>query len=115
MASNSRLAIAVHSAGLLALSDETPMTSETIAKSAGTNAVVVRRIIGALTKAGIVEVRKGSGGGARLTRGPGSISLAEIYDALEEDKLFLVPELGPAHGCPVGRWPPPAGRRRYHE
>lgn len=103
MASNSRLAIAVHSAGLLAIAGETPMTSESLALSSRTNPVVVRRIVGALAKAGIVGVKKGAGGGAYLLREPEDISLADIHDALGECELFAVPDLGPSHECPVGK------------
>ncbi len=103
MASNSRLAIAVHTAGVLALRDASPVASEMIARSVGTNPVVVRRIVGSLVKGGIVEVRKGTGGGAFLLRKPENISLGDIYRALGEDELFQVPELAEDHECPVGK------------
>jgi Rrf2 family protein len=103
MASNSRLAIAVHTAGILALRGSEPVTSEMVAASVGTNPVVVRRIVGSLVRSGIVEVRKGTGGGSTLTRPPELITIADIYTALDEDDLFQVPKLGKDHGCPVGR------------
>ena len=103
MASNSRLAIAVHTAGIIALGRCEPVSSELIARSAGTNPVVVRRIVGSLVKGGLVKVRKGTGGGAYLLRPAEKISLADIYLALEEDELFQVPELGSDHECPVGK------------
>lgn len=103
MASNSRLAMAVHTAGILALNEKVPVTSEMIATSVGTNPVVIRRIIGCLVKGGIVDVRKGAGGGSLLTRAPSDISIGDIYDALDEDHLFQVPSLGETHSCPIGR------------
>jgi len=103
MASNSRLAIAVHTAGILAMNERAPVTSEMIASSVGTNPVVIRRIVGSLVKGGIVDVRKGTGGGSLLTRAPKDITIGDIYEALDEDDLFQVPELGAEHSCPVGR------------
>ena len=103
MASNSRLAIAVHAAGILAVRRRSPVSSVALARSVKTNPVVVRRILSALAKSGLIEVRKGSGGGACLAREPELISVAEIYRALGEDDLFQVPELGEEHSCRIGR------------
>jgi Rrf2 family protein len=103
MASNSRLATAIHTMGMVAAMGEcTNVKSESIAESVGTNAVVVRRIIGSLVKHGLIEVQMGSGGGSRITRPPNEITLAEIYLALEEGSLFQVPILEESHGCKMG-------------
>ena len=59
---SSRFTMAVHILALLALEKNTLCTSEWIAKSVNTNPVVVRRIIGKLKKAGLVNVRPGTGG-----------------------------------------------------
>lgn len=103
MAGNSRLATAIHVAGMLSFAEEMPMTSDAIAASCGTNPVVIRRIVGQLTRSGLVSVKKGTGGGARLSRPPAEITLADIYEALDEGALFDVPQLELAHPCPVGR------------
>ncbi len=103
MAGNSKFATAIHVAGVLSFAERMPVTSEAIAESCGTNPVVIRRIIGLLTKHGLVEVKKGAGGGARLTRDPARISLATIYDALEEDPVFDVPQFDEGHACAVGK------------
>lgn len=103
MASNSRLAIAIHSMGMIAAMGEcSNVKSESIAESVGTNPVVVRRIIGSLVKHGLIEVQMGTGGGSRITRAPNEITLAEIYLALEEGPLFQVPILEETHGCKMG-------------
>jgi len=113
MASNSRLAIAIHTAGMLAFGDEMPVTSKMIAESVDTNPVVIRRIIGNLVKHGLVEVKMGTGGGSRLTRKPEEITLSEIYQALEEGEIFNVPDLKESHGCPVGKIVRPVLRRIF--
>ena len=113
MASNSRLAIAIHTAGMLAFGEEMPMTSTMIAKSVDTNPVVIRRIIGNLVKHGLVEVKMGTGGGSRLTKEPEEISIAEIYLALEEGEIFNVPEMDESHGCPIAKLVRPVLKRVF--
>ena len=103
MAGNTRFATAIHVAGMLSFAEKMPLTSETIAQSCNTNPVVIRRIIGQLTKKGLVEVKMGTGGGSRLTKKPAEITLGEIYSALEESSLFEVPQFGEDHQCEVGK------------
>ena len=102
MASNSRLAIAIHTVGIIAFLGGKRVTSRIIAGSVNTNPVVIRRIIASLVKQGLVEVQMGAGGGSRLTRPPEKITLADIYIALEEGKIFDVPILDDSHQCPIG-------------
>jgi DNA-binding IscR family transcriptional regulator len=103
MAGNSRLATAIHVAGMLSFAGKVPLTSESIAQSIDTNAVVIRRMIGLLTKAEIVKVKMGVGGGACLAKNPSEITLAEIYLALDENSVFDVPQLNEAHHCVLGK------------
>lgn len=103
MAGNTRLATAIHVAGILSFAEQIPLTSDVIAQSCNTNAVVIRRIIGQLTRQGLVEVKMGTGGGSRLTKSPDKITLGEIYEALEEGSLFEVPQFDEEHQCQVGK------------
>jgi Rrf2 family protein len=103
MAANTRFAVAIHAMGMLAFGDELNVTSDDIAKSIRTNPVVVRRLLAQLTRRGLVAVKQGAGGGARLTRPPQQITLSDIYLALGEGPLFQVPLLGETHECAVGR------------
>lgn len=100
---NSRLATAIHVAGMLSFAEQIPMTSEAIAQSCNTNPVVIRRIIGLLTRFGLVTVKMGTGGGARLTKKPEEINLAEIYEALDEGAVFEVPQFDENFHCEVGK------------
>jgi Rrf2 family protein len=84
-------------------------SSESIARSVDTNPVVVRRLIGRLSKAGLVLVRKGQGGGAMLARPANLITLGEIYRAVEPGPLFSMPEKS-EHSCPIGRYVRPVLR-----
>lgn len=83
MKRNSRLALALHTLGHMA-DDDRVRTSSDIADHAGTNPVVVRRVLGKLREAGLVTSEKGPSGGWRLARSPQKITLADIYLALGE-------------------------------
>ena len=77
--------------------------ADAIARSVGTNPVVVRRVCGLLVRAGLVHMKKGQNGGALLTRAPEKISLGDIYRAVEQDPVLPVPQLDSSHKCAVGR------------
>ncbi len=77
-------------------------TSEQVANSVNTNPVVIRRLLGELRDAGLVESRRGAGAGWRLTRPPESISLADVYAAVEDGPLFALHSAEPNQKCPVG-------------
>jgi len=79
-------------------------TSDYIAESVNTNPVVIRRIVGMLSKAGLVEVKPGVAG-ARLAKRPCEITLLDIYHAVhvvQEDSLFGIHENSDTK-CPVGK------------
>lgn len=59
-------------------------TSAEIADHAGTNPVVVRRVLGKLREAGLLASEKGHSGGWRLARAAQEITLADVYLALDE-------------------------------
>jgi DNA-binding IscR family transcriptional regulator len=102
MPTSSRFAVAIHILSLLALNREDPMRSEDIAGSVGTNAAVVRRIIGSLVAAGLVQTRLGHGGGAILARPTTSITLRDVFQTVEEGEFFALPHSVPNGVCYVG-------------
>ena len=78
-------------------------TSEWIAESVNTNPVVIRRVIGKLRDAELVQVRRGIGG-ATLLKPLEEITLLDVYRAVEvveEGELFQMHEK-PNPNCPVG-------------
>lgn len=105
MAANSRFAVAVHVAALLAHREalgEQWVSSTGLADSVRTNPVVVRRALGALAKAGLVRTQPGRRGGARLARRAEEIPLVEIYHAVERGEGLLAPNPNPTQRtCPV--------------
>ncbi|KZE55604.1 Rrf2 family transcriptional regulator [Brevibacillus parabrevis] len=100
---SSRFSIAVHILSLLSIDANSHHTSEWIAGSVNTNPVIIRRVLGQLKKAGLVNVRAGAGG-ASLARELASITLLDIYRAVEvveEGQLFHIHD-HPNPACPVG-------------
>ncbi|WP_420861527.1 RrF2 family transcriptional regulator [Algirhabdus cladophorae] len=84
MKRNSRLSLALHTLGHMAGDPDRTRTSADIADHAGTNPVVVRRVLGKLREAGLLTSEKGHAGGWRLARKPQDITLADVYLALDE-------------------------------
>ena len=103
MSISSRSAVGIHVLTLLAQSGEEPLSSEVMAGSVNTNAVVIRRELGLLRQAGLVRSQEGSGGGWRLARNPKRITLLDVYRAVEKEKLFSLHNQQPNPACRVGR------------
>jgi Rrf2 family protein len=83
---------------------ESPMSSEQIAHSVGTNASYVRKVAARLSRAGIVEGRRGVSGFS-LLKAPKDISLLDVYRAVEQSEDVHVFDVhqNPSDECIVGR------------
>ena len=80
---------------------EEKITSNVLADTTGVNPVNIRKILAKLKAAGLVEIKSGIGG-AYLSKSMEEITLADIYDAVEEkEELFPMHEHPNVH-CPVG-------------
>lgn len=102
---NSKCSLALHC--LLLIAEFAPgerVTSETLARSTGCNAVTIRNLTGVLKKAGILSIARGVGGAA-LARPAEDISLWDVYSAI--DAAFPSPMIpvhpNPSARCPVGK------------
>lgn len=84
MKRNSRLSLALHTLSHMAGDPFRVRTSADIADHAGTNPVVVRRVLGKLREAGLLTSEKGHAGGWKLAKPAEGISLADVYLALDE-------------------------------
>lgn len=102
---SSRFTIAVHILICIETFKENyKVTSDFLASSVNVNAVVIRRLLQQLKRAGIIEVKRGSGG-ASIARPLEEITLLDIYNAVEcveEGRLFHFHE-NPSEKCPVGK------------
>ena len=104
MATNCRFAFGTHVMSVLALHHEGPCSSEMLAQTVNTNAVVIRRLLLDLKEAGLIETQRGPGGGAILARPTGEITLAQIHRAVAgEIEPFGEHPNPPAQTCCVGR------------
>jgi len=103
MARATRFSMAVHVLALVEYVGGKRLSSETIARSVGTNASFVRRLTSMLAHAGLVESAPGVAG-ARLARPAGKITLLDIYRAVDmEDEHRLAIHDDPNPRCTVGR------------
>ena len=102
MSINSRFAVAVHILALLALTGDS-LSSKDIACSVNTNPVVVRRLLGLLSKGGLVETQLGVEGGSSLVQPPEQITLWQIYRLTEPGELFSLHPSPPDPLCACGR------------
>jgi len=99
MALNCRFGMAVHVLAALAQKCER-MSSADLAENLRTNAVVIRRLMADLQRAGLVETIKGTRGGSVLARPAEKITLDEVHRAMDETDVFQVPKPNNPR-CPV--------------
>ena len=114
---SNRFSVAVHILLCVdAFSDSQKMTSDILAGSVGVNPVVIRRTLGSLKKAGLVDVAAGTGG-SKLARPSSDITLLDIYLAVEPvegGRLFSIHNR-PNPQCPVGSAINPLLERRMRQ
>jgi len=80
------------------------VTSDLLASSVNVNPVIIRRLLQQLKKAGLINVKRGSGG-ADIEKSLEEITLLDIYNAVEcveNGELFHFHER-PNQLCPVGK------------
>lgn len=108
-----RYSVALHILLYLAHADGEDATSARMANSIGTNPVVVRRIAGLLSRAGLISVQRGPGGAA-LTRPASDITLKDVWRAIHpvKDRLIGV-HARTNQADPLGRAVPELLRRRF--
>ncbi len=99
---SSKLTVGVHILTLLALTPDQAQTSEYIAGSVNTNPVCIRRLLGRLREAGIVESQGGIGGGWRLRVPAGRITLLDVLRAVEPQGETI--SLHPSEPKRSARW-----------
>jgi Rrf2 family protein len=99
---SSRFATAVHILTVLGYEADRLVTSDVLAVSVNTNPVVIRRLLRALSDAGLVESVPGKTGGSRLARPAAKITLLDAFAAVEPEELFGSHARQPDPNCAVG-------------
>lgn len=102
MLSSSRFVVAIHALSVLArAAGKGPVCSTAVAESVHTNPVVIRRLMSELEKAKLVRAVAGRSGGFELDRKADSITLADVYRAVEDEEVFRMHKISPDSACPV--------------
>src|ERR1700694_3562501 len=86
---NPQFSIAVHVLAAIA-HYERAFTSEILAGSVNANPVFVKRVLVKLSKAKLAKTTVGKSGGYDLARSPKSISLLDIYSAVNPPSAFAI-------------------------
>ncbi|MBY0412585.1 MAG: Rrf2 family transcriptional regulator [Bdellovibrionales bacterium] len=84
----------------LAVKKQEELNSESLAKSLETNPAFVRKIMAKLSRAGLIQTKRGQSGGVSLLKSPKEISLRDIYLAANEKTTSPVIKKSKAI-CPV--------------
>lgn len=102
---SSRFTIAIHMMTCMeTFKENRKVTSDFLASSINVNPVIIRRILSQLRDAGLVEVKRGTGG-ASVIKPLDQVTFLDVYRAvecIEEDTLFHFHE-NPNPDCPVGK------------
>ena len=102
---SSRFTIAVHMMTCMEMfKEEYKVTSDFLAPSINVNPVIIRRILAQLRDAGLIEVKRGTGGAA-VIKPLNEITFLDVYRAVEciEDNTLFHFHENPNSDCPVGR------------
>lgn len=101
MSKDRSFSTAIHILAMLAYREPELLSSETMAIGLKTNPGLVRRILSKLSNKGLITSIKGKGGGNRLAKPAGKISLEDIYLAVKEGPLFGSFDKEPFAACKV--------------
>ena len=102
---SSRFTLAIHIFACIdTFGNEYKVTSDFLAGSTNVNPVIIRKILGQLKGAGLIEVARGTGG-TTAAKPLNEITFLDVYRAVEcveNGELFHFHE-NPSTNCPVGR------------
>lgn len=102
---SSRFTLAIHIFACIdTFGNECKVTSDFLAGSTNVNPVIIRKILGQLKGAGLIDVARGTGG-TTVAKPLNQITFLDVYravDCVENGDLFHFHE-NPNTNCPVGR------------
>ena len=104
MAYSSKLSMAIHTILYIRQNESAfKVTSKMIAESVNVNPVIIRRLVGDLKKAGIIEVDS-KYGGAHIAKDLKDVTMWDVFVAVEdESKAMFGFHEKPSNTCPVGK------------
>lgn len=77
----------------LADQPDAPQTTRQIARGTKVPADYLSKVLQSLARAGVVEATRGKGGGVRLARSPGELTVLEVVNAVDPIRRI--------HACPL--------------
>ena len=98
---DTRFPVSIHILTVLAHFHPKLVSSEQLAVSVKTNASFIRKLVVALSAAGLVESVRGKSGGIRLAKKPKDIGLDQIYRAVTDNTLIAIPDKSPNKSCAI--------------
>lgn len=102
---SSRFTLAIHIFACIdTFGNKYKVTSDFLARSTNVNPVIIRKLLGQLKGAGLIQVARGTGG-TTVTKPLEEITFLDIYHAVEcveNGELFHFHE-NPNPNCPVGK------------
>jgi Rrf2 family protein len=101
MAVNMQFPIAVHIMAALGYRSGKDTTSADLARSVNTSPSFVRRTLAKLSRAGLIETVTGKAGACWLSRDAKSISLLDIYRAVDAPRAFSIHSYAEQKACAV--------------
>ena len=103
LSADQSLAVATNAMCVIAFSAPDAVSAAFIADQVSLNPVVVRRALGKLVAAGLVQSTQGSNGGYAMALPPEQITLQDVYDALSDKGVFERNYAVPNANCEEGR------------
>lgn len=100
---NTRFATTIHILTLMAHLPDEWLQSDFIASSIQINPVIVRKELGILQEAGVVESRKGKNGGSKLRFDSKEILLKDIYLLVKNEEILGKKNKNPNPECVIGK------------
>jgi Rrf2 family protein len=98
--------LALHAAAIMAGSPGPPVTASAMADGLSASEAHLAKVLQRLAKAGLVTGTRGPGGGFRLAKPAGEISLREVYEAIEGklqvERCMLGSPVCSKPDCPLG-------------
>ena len=102
---SSRFTLAIHIFACIdTFGNECKVTSDFLAGSTNVNTVIIRKILGQLKGAGLIDVARGTGG-TTVAKPLDQITFLDVYRAVEcvENRDLFHFHANPNDSCPVGR------------
>lgn len=98
---STRFSDSIHILAFIDIYQKEKLSSELIASSIETSPVVVRRLMGTLREAGLIDTKKGTAE-PKLSKNPREITLLDVYLAVEGDKQLFTLDTNTNPDCIVG-------------